>query len=376
MAGGTGFAVTAVSAAQLSLDWVDNSDGSAAFEVERKTTAIGSYSQIAATAVGATSYVDATVGTGTTYCYRVRASNSSGDSAYSNEACGSVSTTFDITVAKAGNGDGRVISAPSGIDCGGDCVQSFPAGTVVTLTASALSGTFGGWSGGGCSGTAPCVMIGNTPVTVTASFGLDGAAPTVSITSPSAGATVSGSVDVGVATSDNTVVTRVELWVDDVLVATGTAAPWSLAWDSAAAASGSHTLRARAYDAAGNVGVSAPLLVTIANGLANDAEIVTVSAPDTAVVTQTFSVTVVLRNTGTTTWTPGSYALASTNGKRPTRVALPSSVPPGALVTLKFNVRAPLASSLTLTYRMVQDGDLWFGESLSERVTLRWNTAF
>jgi hypothetical protein len=71
---------------QLTLTWVDNAAGTAIFKVERKA-ASGTYSQVATTAAGAVQYVDTTLVTGTTYCYRVRASNAFGDSMYSNEAC-------------------------------------------------------------------------------------------------------------------------------------------------------------------------------------------------------------------------------------------------------------------------------------------------
>jgi hypothetical protein len=72
---------------QLTLTWVDNAGGTATFKVERKTGTGGTYGQIASTGPGATSYVDTTPLTGTTYCYRVRAVNTYGDSNYSNEAC-------------------------------------------------------------------------------------------------------------------------------------------------------------------------------------------------------------------------------------------------------------------------------------------------
>jgi hypothetical protein len=74
--------------AQLTLSWVDNAGGTALFKIERKTGVSGTYAQIATTGPGAIGYVDATTATGTTYCYRVRASNANGDSDYSNEACG------------------------------------------------------------------------------------------------------------------------------------------------------------------------------------------------------------------------------------------------------------------------------------------------
>ena len=74
-------------AAQLTLNWMDHSGGTANFIVERKTGTAGTYARIATTGTGATSHIDATVVSGTTYCYRVKASNALGDSGYSNEAC-------------------------------------------------------------------------------------------------------------------------------------------------------------------------------------------------------------------------------------------------------------------------------------------------
>jgi DNA-binding beta-propeller fold protein YncE len=53
-----------------------------------------------------------------------------------------------LTVALAGSGIGRVTSAPAGIACGASCLARYPAGTLVTLTAIADSGSqFVGWGG-------------------------------------------------------------------------------------------------------------------------------------------------------------------------------------------------------------------------------------
>lgn len=53
-----------------------------------------------------------------------------------------------LTVARAGSGYGSVNSSPGGIACGTACQASFPAGTVVTLTASPDAySNFTGWSG-------------------------------------------------------------------------------------------------------------------------------------------------------------------------------------------------------------------------------------
>ena len=173
--------------------------------MERKTGPTGTYAPIATTGTGATTYVDSTVVAGTTYCYRVSASNALGGSGYSNEACGLPAAGFDVAIATTG--PGTVVSAPAGITCPGTCLQSYAVGTVLTLTATPAGGSFfSGWSGGGCTGTDPCVMAGNAPVTVTATFSLGSAAPAASNTGPTSGD--AGSVGAAVNATDNVTVTR------------------------------------------------------------------------------------------------------------------------------------------------------------------------
>ena len=76
-----------------------------------------------------------------------------------------------LTVAKAGSGAGTVTG--TGINCGVDCTESVPGGTIVALTAAASVGsTFTGWSGGGCSGTGNCNVTVSGATTVTATFTL------------------------------------------------------------------------------------------------------------------------------------------------------------------------------------------------------------
>ncbi len=53
-----------------------------------------------------------------------------------------------LTVTRAGTGSGTVTSDPAGIECGDTCTQSYPHGTVVTLTATPAPGArFVSWSG-------------------------------------------------------------------------------------------------------------------------------------------------------------------------------------------------------------------------------------
>jgi len=80
-------------------------------------------------------------------------------------------TQYTLTVNKTGTGSGIVTSDIPGINCGDDCNESYPSGTPITLTATAVSGsTFSSWIG--CdspSGTA-CYMTMNSDRTITATF--------------------------------------------------------------------------------------------------------------------------------------------------------------------------------------------------------------
>jgi Divergent InlB B-repeat domain len=82
----------------------------------------------------------------------------------------SVSAAFNLpTLSIVVAGTGTVTSNPAGITCGATCTASFNKGTSVTLTSSGPG--FGGWSGGGCSGTGTCTITLNASTTVTATFG-------------------------------------------------------------------------------------------------------------------------------------------------------------------------------------------------------------
>jgi hypothetical protein len=90
--------------------------------------------------------------------------------------------------------------------------------------------------------------------------------PSVSLTAPAAGATVSGSVSVTANASDNVGVAGVQFRLDGAnLGAEDTTAPYAVSWNTAAAANGAHTLTAVARDAAGNTRTSSGAAVTVSN---------------------------------------------------------------------------------------------------------------
>lgn len=85
--------------------------------------------------------------------------------------------------------------------------------------------------------------------------------PAVSVSAPVSGAVLSGTVQVAAAASDDVGVSRVELQLDGRKLADGA----SFSWDTRTASDGGHTLLAKAYDAAGNEGVSSPVSIIVRN---------------------------------------------------------------------------------------------------------------
>jgi len=109
---------------------------------------------------------------------------------------------------------------------------------------------------------------GNTAsasITVTVSNNtstVDTTPPVIAITAPAAGSTVSGNVSVLVGATDNVGVVKVQLYVDGALYTSSTSAPFTTKWNTnGKVAKGAHTLQTKAYDAAGNVGASASVIV-------------------------------------------------------------------------------------------------------------------
>ena len=110
----------------------------------------------------------------------------------------------------------------------------------------------------------------------------DTTAPTVAVTSPGDGATVSGTVNVQISASDSVGVAKVEFYLDGALAATSTQASGTYTWDTLGSANGAHTLRALAYDAAGNVGTSSNVGVNVQNSLVVTADTVAPTASITS----------------------------------------------------------------------------------------------
>jgi FtsP/CotA-like multicopper oxidase with cupredoxin domain len=88
--------VTGTSSSSVDLSWADGSDNEDNFEIERAPGGSGSFNNIATVGEDVTSYSDTDVSADTAYDYQVRATNSAGESGFSNVAS---ATTDPVTGA-------------------------------------------------------------------------------------------------------------------------------------------------------------------------------------------------------------------------------------------------------------------------------------
>ncbi len=144
------------------------------------------------------------------------------------------------------------------------------------------------------------------PITVTVESGIvDETDPVVSLTFPEASSTIAGVIRLAATADDDVGVVKVEFYYDnggaDTLIGAGMqsvqAGPWILDWDANSLSDGTYTLKAKAYDAAGNSTVSSGVSVTIEE----DEE----ALRETFTDSNTDSDSLNADNTG---WTAGSWA--------------------------------------------------------------------
>jgi len=92
----TGLAAAAASTTQINLTWSQPSSNQSGFTIQRSPDGTN-FTTVASTAATAASYSDTSVSPGTTYFYRVMASNSAGDSPPSNTANATTPITLDFS---------------------------------------------------------------------------------------------------------------------------------------------------------------------------------------------------------------------------------------------------------------------------------------
>ncbi|EZH74616.1 hypothetical protein ATO12_12685 [Aquimarina atlantica] len=114
---------TAVSKSQINLSWADNANNEDLFKVERSANGTSGWTSVGTTTADVTTYSDTGLTPNTTYYYRVRAENTTGNSAYSNMA--------DATTLKDGTPPGKNIALNKTATASSLETPSFPASSAV-----------------------------------------------------------------------------------------------------------------------------------------------------------------------------------------------------------------------------------------------------
>jgi len=97
--------------------------------------------------------------------------------------------------------------------------------------------------------------------TASVTWNCERTAPVVTLTSPTAGATVSGTVTLSATATDSDGIARVDFWVDGLLIGTIATPPYSIAWTPTQ--TGTRRIQASATDGIGNTGFSSQVTVTV-----------------------------------------------------------------------------------------------------------------
>ncbi len=217
----------------------------------------------------------------------------------------------------------------------------------------------------------------------------DTIAPTVSITAPASNATVSGTVSVTATAGDNVGVSKVEFYVNGTLQATDTTAPYTFNWNSASLTNGAYVLSAKAYDAAGNVGQSSNVSVTVNNAVVSNLS-------GTVLITQgnyTNKAAVTLNLTASDAYANvAAYCISNTNTCT-TWTKLATPVTPLAITAKQWtlaagangnrtvnvwfkdvlgNVSAPASAAITLDTTAPVNGTLTPAQLAGNQIQLAW----
>ena len=109
-------------------------------------------------------------------------------------------------------------------------------------------------------------LAGNTETSTVVNVFVDNAVPEVSLSAPANGATVTGTLAVSAAATDNVAISKVEFYRDNnVLLTTDTSSPYTFNWNSTTVTQGAHTLYAIAQDTTGFRTTSATIAITVDN---------------------------------------------------------------------------------------------------------------
>jgi chitodextrinase len=225
------FTATPISSSQIQLSWSPPTGGGTVgvYNIYRNGSLIiqGNVLQ----------YIDKNLQPNTTYSYYLKAQ-------YLDGVTGPSTNTVTATTNAAATPTPTVTSAPLSTPTPTARPTSTPTATPTPTSTPTSTPT-------------PSPTATPTPVP-------DTKAPTVSLTSQTPGATVSGQVTLSASAQDDVGVTKVDFLVDGEVLASVSQAPYTTNWDTTILPAGStHTLSAKAHDAAGNIGSSASVSVRV-----------------------------------------------------------------------------------------------------------------
>jgi hypothetical protein len=182
-------------------------------------------------------------------------------------SCGPVDNPPSVTITNPADGStvsGLVnVTADASDDNGVTQVEFFVGGASIGVDSDGTDGWSTSWDTTGYSDNSYTVsatatdtanQTGSDSVSVTVD-NVD-TPPSVTITNPANGATVSSSVNVTADASDDNGVTQVEFFVDGISIGIDSNGGdgWSTSWDTASYSDGSHTVSATATDTASQTG--------------------------------------------------------------------------------------------------------------------------
>jgi subtilisin family serine protease len=124
----------------------------------------------------------------------------------------------------------------------------------------------------------------STPVSVHVSGPPDTDPPAVTLTTPAEGDVLSEGVSLGAVATDDIAVAEVRFYIDGALLGIDATAPYGAFWDTLAESDGTHSVLAEATDAAGNLGSSVPVTVSVLNTPSPALPTVAITSPADGIV--------------------------------------------------------------------------------------------
>jgi chitodextrinase len=277
----------AVSSSQIDLSWTDPNNGEAGYQIERSLSPTSGFNVIAAVGKNVTSYRDNGLSSGTQYYYKVKVYKQK-ESVYSNTANAttlapdttppSVSITIPPNNTTYTTAQTVTITASASDNVGVTKVEFYDGSTLkgTDITSpynyswsitSADNGTHN-WTAKAYD-AANNNSVSNVVSLIVNIPAADTTPPSVSITIPANNTTytTAQTVTITASASDNVGVTKVEFYDNNSLKGTDITSPYNYSWSITSSDNGTHSWTAKAYDAAGNIGISSNvnLIVNINN---------------------------------------------------------------------------------------------------------------